>query len=378
VVDSFNTSDFRELGLEVVHVLTHFHSDHRSGLSRNFRGRLICSPITADLLEGILGVKRTNIERLKNATKKVIEPPLDSGLQEYQITFIDANHCPGAVCVLIQGTGFCHFYMGDVRIDMNFLNHFSRLKIPHINTCWIDSTFCDKGSLWNAMPKKSESIKALHAFMEQNPCAYAFEFELLGTEELLESILAAYPTENILIVNSNRYRELEIIYADNQAVLSRLVTPIGGPSRKYRFHIISRRDNPLPGYVRVRATTQRWSINVRRNREDCPIIEFYNGTCFLFYSMHSSRREIEDFLEQVPRVDHVIPLVTAIEVAPLKPTETPAEHPGPPRSVRGARRPFKFSNDAIHLSDFADTQETLAPHLSGDEIQLPFWGDRMD
>jgi hypothetical protein len=91
--------------------------------------------------------------------------------------------------------------------------------------------------------------------------------------------------------------------------------------------------------------------------------------------MHSSKKEIDSILETVD-VEMVIPIVAAIEVVKPNLTEAKISISQPPQSIRGARRPFKFSNDAIRLSEFADSQETLPPERPEDEIQLPFWGSR--
>ncbi len=384
VIDSFNTSEFRELGLEVVYVLSHFHSDHRPGLDRNFRGRLICAPITADLVEGSLGVNRSHIERLQVGVARKILPPLESSLKPYTIQFMDANHCPGAVSVLIKGEDFTHFYMGDCRVDVNVLNIFNRFQISHLGFCYVDSTFYDQSSFWDVMPKKSESIRALYGFITRYPYKYAFEFELLGTEPLIESILATYPRENLFVASMARYRELEIVYASNPRVIERLIPPGSRDPESFRFLIISRKDSTFPGYIRVRATTQRWARHVKENSGDsqnCPLIEFDNNICYLFYSMHSSRREIDSLLELVPKIDHIVPIVPPID--PWKKRATSARSPPPmPRRVR--RETFKPSIlDPSWLFDTCDSQDTVPMQNSipdqteEQDIQLPFWGHRL-
>ena len=381
MIDSFNTNEFREYSLEIVHVLTHFHSDHRPGLQKNFRGRMICSPITADLVEGSLGVGRSHIERLPIGVEKKIAPPIDSLLKPFTIEFIDANHCPGSVCVLIRGEDFSHFYMGDCRVDVNVLNTFNRFALQHIRFCYVDSTFYDQASFWDAMPKKSESIRALLGFISQYPYKYAFEFELLGTEPLIETILANYPREKLLVTSMARYTELEIVYAANPRILERLVPPGSRDPESFRFVIIARKESTAPGYIRVRATTQRWARHVKENKgesQDCPLIEFDNNTCYLFYSMHSSRREIDALLELVPQIDHIVPIVPPID--PWKQPHTPPPPSRPRRVMREVFRP-SFVDSSWLLTTHGDSQETVPVQLTltaqDDDIQLPFGGHRL-
>ena len=341
---------------------------------------MICSPVTADLVEGLLGVSRSHIERLANGVTKRINPPIDSLLKPYSVEFFDANHCPGSVSVLIRGEDFTHFYMGDCRVDLNVLNTFNRFALKHLGFCYVDSTFYDQASFWDAMPKKSESIRALLGFMSRYPYKYAFEFELLGTEPLIETILAAYPREKLLVTSSSRFTELEIVYAGNPRIIERFAPPGSADLESFRFAIIGRKDSTAPGYIRVRATTQRWARHVKENHgnsQDCPLVEFDNNTCFLFYSMHSSRREIDSLLEQVSRIDHVVPIVPPIE--PWQKPASPTQPSPPPRRVRREVFQPSFVDSSWLCITPQDSQETVPVETvtEDDEIQLPFWGHRL-
>ena len=76
------------------YILTHFHADHYHGLTDAFHFGLIhCSPITARLLP-TLGIQPCYI-----ASHPYHEPFTLSGVQ---LTFLPANHCPGAILILFQ------------------------------------------------------------------------------------------------------------------------------------------------------------------------------------------------------------------------------------------------------------------------------------
>jgi len=79
--------------------LTHFHADHYRGLTGKWnRGPIYCTAITAALVKSQL--------RVKDEWIRVVEQ-LDVGVEVEGsvVTFIDANHCPGAVMIVFEGEG---------------------------------------------------------------------------------------------------------------------------------------------------------------------------------------------------------------------------------------------------------------------------------
>lgn len=89
--------------------LTHWHYDHYRGLGSHFQqGPIYCSPTTARLLERI-----TLVDSQWIVPKRNLEPFL---VEQVQVTFMDANHCPGSVMILFQtpeGSNYLH--TGDMR-----------------------------------------------------------------------------------------------------------------------------------------------------------------------------------------------------------------------------------------------------------------------
>ena len=383
-VDNFNTAQLKLGGVEIVHVLTHYHSDHRPGLTKAFRGRLICSAITADLIQSAPGVNKHFVEVLRLHQELTIEPPSESGLSPYSITFIDANHCPGAVSIVIKGPTFAYFYMGDSRVTEAVIEDAQSIHPNPFHIAWVDSTFYDDHSLWDAMPSQKESIAALVEFAKTRPEGLALEFELLGTEVLLEAILDAFPKQRILVMSEDRMSELELIYATDPDRLSQLVLHQGVTvdPRRNKFIIQTRRSATPPGFIRVRATTQRWAGSIRTIQVDgtCPIIEFdpERAQCFIFYSMHSCRREIDEMMNQL-QVQSVRQLFKSIEILDRESSSDSADSPDVPRRRKCPRRAFQFSVTDMWLDNLFDSQETVPPDGSNGfvgDIVLPTWGDR--
>ncbi|KAJ1791207.1 hypothetical protein LPJ62_001523 [Coemansia sp. RSA 2167] len=74
--------------------LTHFHSDHYGGLTRSFSGHVYCSRITANCVVQKLGVSHELVHALPMNTR--------CNVHGVHVTFIDANHCPGAVIIVFE------------------------------------------------------------------------------------------------------------------------------------------------------------------------------------------------------------------------------------------------------------------------------------
>jgi hypothetical protein len=75
--------------------LSHFHSDHYTGLSRAFRaGTIFCSRATASLAQLSLGVPAERFQVLPLNKRVTVDG--------VGVTLVDANHCPGAVMFIFD------------------------------------------------------------------------------------------------------------------------------------------------------------------------------------------------------------------------------------------------------------------------------------
>lgn len=384
VIDTFHTELLKASGVELVHVLTHFHSDHRAGLTKSFRGRIFCSEITGELLTTTVGVNRHFIEVLELGRELVVYPPSELEMPSFSITFVDANHCPGSVSVVIKGSDFTYFYMGDSRVTESVIAGINQIHPSPFDIAWVDSTFYDNNALWDAMPSVPDSIAALRKFMSNCSGGIALEFELLGTEILIESVLDQFPYERMLVISEQRYNELEVLYSNNTRILSRLVPHPSGFAMDFRnrFLLIPRSMRTPSGYTRVRATTQRWAHRIRTNDSGMPfqIVEHdeTKHICFIFFSMHSCKREIDHLISEL-RVRETRILFPPIQVFDRNESESEVQPETSiltekPRSVRCRRRPFEYSMDSMWLDAMVDSQETLIPSQGwNDDITLPTW-----
>lgn len=113
--------------------LTHFHSDHYAGLSKNFTFPIYCSEITGNLLKRKLHVQEQYIHPLPVDTECMV-----NGVK---VVLLDANHCPGAVMILFYlPNGNVILHTGDFRADPTMER--SLLAGQKIHTLYLDTTYC--------------------------------------------------------------------------------------------------------------------------------------------------------------------------------------------------------------------------------------------
>lgn len=99
--------DFRPLDASL-HVLTHYHADHRKGLEEADRRPMLCSSTTATLLHELHRVPRRVLRTIDPGQSLAIEPGVT-------VRAYDANHCPGALMLLFDVRGQRILHTGDFR-----------------------------------------------------------------------------------------------------------------------------------------------------------------------------------------------------------------------------------------------------------------------
>ncbi|CRG94575.1 DNA repair metallo-beta-lactamase protein, putative [Plasmodium gallinaceum] len=117
IIDKFPYTKKKEINIDKnvekkkitkIYFLTHFHADHYMNINRHFNENVFTSTITKSLLVNIIGINEKYVHNLKINTNYY--------LFNFEVIFIDANHCPGSVIICFQflnGTKIIH--TGDFR-----------------------------------------------------------------------------------------------------------------------------------------------------------------------------------------------------------------------------------------------------------------------
>jgi len=122
-----------------VFFLSHFHSDHYTGLTRHFSsGKIYCTKVTARLLASRFGL-RGCVEGMP------LNKPFT--VDDAEVTFLDANHCPGSAMILfeLQKSRRKYLHVGDFRYtsEMRLYPKLKELKERELDIIYLDTTYCD-------------------------------------------------------------------------------------------------------------------------------------------------------------------------------------------------------------------------------------------
>ena len=110
--------------------------------------------------------------------------------ESFNVTLIDANHCPGAVMYLFEGYFGCVLATGDFRFNRSIIEQ-SKIVEKDIEICFLDNTYFNP--LFSRMPSREsaaeQTVNILKNQLEKETnVIIEFKMKNLGKEELLVSV----------------------------------------------------------------------------------------------------------------------------------------------------------------------------------------------
>ncbi|XP_071816544.1 5' exonuclease Apollo-like [Apostichopus japonicus] len=282
----------------LIHFLSHMHSDHTNGLSSSWRRPIYCSEITGKLLNVKLNVSCRLVRVLEIGQPHII--PLSEGSTETMtVTLIDANHCPGAVMFLFQGYFGNILYTADFKYSPLMFTAPGLDTSPLIDVLYLDNTYNDPRCKWDSNEAAAKLIEDLIAPVI-NDANIVVALHNLGKEELLVQIAERF--QRWIVVTPDRFETLQqlelpnVFTTDADASNIRVVTQ---PSITWKnlTHWNSHSKKTI-----VIVPTGLFMLSKKKSSYDHP------NVYLVPYSCHSSYSELMEFVTKLcPK--QIIPIV---------------------------------------------------------------------
>ncbi|GMI67835.1 hypothetical protein like AT1G19025 [Hibiscus trionum] len=328
-VDTFSPSSKRKRH----HFVTHAHKDHTFGISSHFSYPIYSTHLTKSLL-------LLNYPQLDDSLFLGIETGesivIDDPDGEFQVTAFDANHCPGAVMFLFEGSFGNILHTGDCRLTPECLQNLPEKYIGRKGKepqCRFDYLFldCTFGRFSRNLPSKHSAIRQVINCIWKHPNAPVVYLtcDLLGQEEILTSVSVTFGSKIYVdkATNPDFFQSLSVIAPEilSEDPTSRFRLFDGFPKLSERASLVlaeaqaNFQHEPLiirPSAMWYACEEERLETDSRRKIRFNEAIKDQFGVWHVCYSMHSSRNELEWALKLLApkRVVSTTPSCRAMEL----------------------------------------------------------------
>ncbi|KAK6916635.1 DNA repair metallo-beta-lactamase [Dillenia turbinata] len=311
------------------HFLTHAHRDHSVGITRHFSFPIYTTSLTKSLLlQQFHQLNDSLFVHIEVGQSMVINDP--DG--DFVVSAYDANHCPGAVMFLFEGSFGNILHTGDCRLTPECL-----LNLPekYIGKKRKEPKYCTFGRFYRQMPSKHFAIRQVISCIWKHPDAPVVYLtcDLLGQEEILVEVSKAFGSK--IFVDRTKdphcFQALTLIVpeiiTDDPSSCFHLFNTFPRLHERAQAKLEEARANFQPEPLVKRPSTPwfAWESDISdiekqiRRRFD-EALRDKSGVWHVCYSIHSSRDELEWALELLsPK--HVVsttPPCRAMELAYVK------------------------------------------------------------
>ncbi|XP_041346696.1 5' exonuclease Apollo-like [Gigantopelta aegis] len=300
-VKELNAADF-------VFFLTHLHGDHIIGLTSTWQHPIYCSELTAKFLTTQCGVERSLLRPLEVGCTHLVPVPSndDEDASYIAVSVIDANHCPGSVMFLFEGSFGKILHTGDFRYKSELIeNSVLHNHRDSIDVIYLDNTFCSSRCIFPAQHEARKEI--LDIIQQHRDCNVVLGMRKLGKEILLAWL--GLTLKEWISVPGQMYSRIQTLGLPN-------VFRICDKSVRIRvepFHLVSKK--MLGRWNEVKRTIAILPTAIYTGIGGTPYAN-QNDVFVVPYSDHSSYSELLEFVSKL-RPCAVVPIVSSTTRGPF-------------------------------------------------------------
>ncbi|KAK1403850.1 DRMBL domain-containing protein [Heracleum sosnowskyi] len=289
--------------------LTHAHKDHSQGITTYNSYPIYSTLLTRTLtLHYYPQLDESLFVNIEVGDSIVIRDP--DG--DFTVTAFDANHCPGAIMLLFEGTFGTILHTGDCRLNQECLQSLpekylgTKTKEPE---CSIDYIFLDcTFGRFSKMPSRHSAIRQLINCVWKHPGAPVVYLtcNMLGQEEILVNVSQTFGTKIFVDKEGNpeSYQFLKLtvpeILTEDSCSRFHLFDGFPNLSERAEAKLVEARNNSQPEPLIIRPSAQWYACEEVPSKTEITkkvrlneAVRDQSGIWHVCYSMHSSREELE-------------------------------------------------------------------------------------
>lgn len=285
--------------------LTHFHADHYQGLTKKFdRGIVYGTPTTIRLVKERLGVDARRLRPIRIGQRVDVDG--------VDVTFIDANHCPGAAMILFEfpnnpraapvlHTGDFRFHEG-MRDDPHLRKAAERAPVLLLDTTYCSLDQDDFPTQKHALRAMTDALRSEAVFAGHRRL-FLFGTYTIGKEKVFFEAAKALGQKvyvgkaKLAVLNAIELtKEEKSLITTNDAKTNLHVVPMGSTSFKKMASIMKYYKTRFDSVIAFKPTGWTFSAQSKtsrstKRRQRGKLVQYG-----LPYSEHSSLNELRSFV----------------------------------------------------------------------------------